>query len=251
MILFLEVISLLAAVFSVGYYLLMTLTLGVLRFSGFWLILAAVMVLFAFACGKWRHGVWPLPGWAKVLIGTCYFLALALFVILGTCVLVKGHHQPAPGARYCILLGCKVEGTRPSMALGYRIEAAEQYLKENPETILIASGGQGPDEGISEAQCIFNELTAHGIAPERIILEERSTSTRENLQNSLALMEDPGDYTVIVTSDYHVFRGVGIARKVGLTNVDGLGGYPGPIMGLNYAVREVLAIVKDFVIGNL
>ena len=96
-----------------------------------------------------------------------------------------------------------------------------------------------------------DELVKAGIEPERIIMEEVSTSTTENIQFSMDYIEDLELPVVIITSEYHVYRGMEIARKAGLVNVSGLRANPGPIMGLHYYVREAFAVLKDFIVGNL
>lgn len=88
---------------------------------------------------------------------------------------------------YLIVLGAHVNGTRLSRALRFRVEKAEEYLRENPRTLAVLSGGRGVDEKISEAKAMADYLLAHGIERERLLLEERSVSTAENLRFSLEL----------------------------------------------------------------
>ena len=91
---------------------------------------------------------------------------------------------------YLIVLGAHVNGTRLSRALRFRVEKAEEYLRENPRTLAVLSGGRGVDEKISEAKAMADYLLAHGIERERLLLEERSVSTAENLRFSLELLPD-------------------------------------------------------------
>lgn len=125
-----------------------------------------------------------------------------------------------------------------------------QYLEENPYTKAVLSGGKGEGEDISEALAMREYLVAHGIDPERLILEERSTSTAENLKFSLELIGL--DHSVgVVTNHFHVFRGTAIGRKCGCREI-----YPIPSKYrswrlLIYIPREILAIFKDKLIGNL
>ena len=93
-----------------------------------------------------------------------------------------------PRLEYIIVLGAHVEGTRLTLALLERTRRALQYLQENPETKAVLSGGKGTGEAITEAQAMYHYLTEHGIKGERLILEERSTSTAENLKFSLDLI---------------------------------------------------------------
>ena len=79
-----------------------------------------------------------------------------------------------------VVLGCLVRGTSPSKSMRQRLNAAQRFLNEHPDAVCVLSGGQGEDEEIAEADCMYRELTAAGIAPERLYREDRSTSTREN-----------------------------------------------------------------------
>ncbi len=93
-----------------------------------------------------------------------------------------------PNLEYIIVLGAHVEGTRLTKALLERTRRALQYMEENPETKAVLSGGKGDGESITEAQAMCNYLVEHGIGRERLILEEKSTSTTENLKFSLGMI---------------------------------------------------------------
>ena len=151
---------------------------------------------------------------------------------------------------YRIVLGAHVNGTRLSRALRFRVEKAEEYLRENPRTLAVLSGGRGVDEKISEAKAMADYLLAHGIERERLLLEERSVSTAENLRFSLELLPDRKQKIGIVTNNFHIFRSVAIGRKLGCEKIWGLAApYPSWKL-LWYSFREVLAIVKDKIVGN-
>lgn len=107
-----------------------------------------------------------------------------------------------------LVLGCRAYGSRPSIMLASRLDAAYEYLTKHPDAICIVSGGQGPDESMPEAECMYLYLTEKGIAPERIYQENRSTSTRENLLFSQEIIEEEGlnPEIAIVTNEYHEYR---------------------------------------------
>ena len=120
-----------------------------------------------------------------------------------------------------------LDGERVTPLLKRRIDKAVQAFQQskNPHIRLIASGGQGSDEKISEAQAMYNYLVEHTDVPkEAIILEEKSTTTYENLLFSKEigeqLIENPR--FLFVTNDYHVFRTSMYARQIGMQG-DGLG----------------------------
>lgn len=155
--------------------------------------------------------------------------------------------EPEKKADYIIVLGARVKGTVPSLSLKYRIEAASSYLEENSGTAVIVSGGKGPGEDISEAEAMKRELLKIGISGERILLEDRSTSTKENIRYSKALL--PAEASVhVVTNDYHLYRAVQIARSEGLET----GGIPAATpeaVKYKSRIREYLAITKYFLLS--
>lgn len=146
---------------------------------------------------------------------------------------------------YLIILGAKVNGDIPSLSLQYRIEAAVEYLEQNVHTVAIASGGQGPDEHLTEAEAIKKELLARGIAEQRILLEGQSTSTVENIQFTKEILPTGSNIGIVVTNHYHVYRAVSIARDHEL-NVYGLSAKTPFISLIKSYLREYLAITKYY-----
>lgn len=150
-------------------------------------------------------------------------------------------------ADYLIILGARVKGTTPSLALQFRIDCAADYLKANPNTIAIASGGKGPGEDISEAESIKRELMQFGIEESRILLEDQSTDTYENIEFSKKLIPNNAATGLVVTNDFHIYRAGMIAEKEGL-EVNGLpADTPVQAVVKSYA-REYLALTKYFLV---
>lgn len=185
----------------------------------------------------------------KFLFGKPMIIALVFgLVYVGFLHYKIVHHagiEAPKNADYMIVLGARVKGTVPSLALQFRIDHAAEYLKENVNTIAIASGGKGPGEDISEAESIKRELVAHGIAESRIILEDQSTDTYENIGYSKKLLPDEATIGLVVTNDFHIFRAKMIANNEGLQ----LSGLPAktPIQAVVKSyVREYLALTKYF-----
>lgn len=152
---------------------------------------------------------------------------------------------------YIIVLGAHVNGTRLSKALLERTRRALEYMEKNLGTKAVLSGGQGEGETISEAQAMSIYLQEHGISSDRLILEDRSTNTKENLDFSLEKIGTLEASVGVVTNHFHVFRGVAIGKKCGCKNI-----YPIPSRYrswrlLIYIPREILAIIKDKLVGNL
>ena len=166
-----------------------------------------------------------IKGRGKIAIIICsVLLALALIfsaVFFATLSQVVSHSKyTAKDEKVVIVLGCQIRGDIPSMSLVQRSNAAAKYLEEHPDAIAIASGGQGPDENLSEGQCIFNLMTENGISPDRIIIEDKSTSTDENIKFSKEIIEKKGleKNVAIATNEYHEYRASMICRKNGLNS---------------------------------
>lgn len=155
---------------------------------------------------------------------------------------------------YVIVLGAGVNGTSPSLILSERIQRAYEYLSENPDVICIVSGGQGPNEDITEAQCMFDHLTAKGIDPDRIWQEDKSTSTRENIRFSLDVIEEKTGVrptsAAIVSNEFHLFRAGLFAQEQDL-EICGVPAKTGWLsLRVNYFLREIVAVWYYILLGG-
>jgi len=186
---------------------------------------AAVCAILFLAILKRQFVAEVIHSLSATLWGKTILIAAAAIIVLCTAaavllsvMMIRAAHNPPDSPQTIIVLGCRVKPDRPTVMLQNRINAAFEYLTENPDTVCIASGGQGSDEPMSEAECIRDALVALGIESERIILEDKSTSTYENLLNSSAIMEELGlgQTAVIVTSEFHQLRAKIIAQRLGL-----------------------------------
>ncbi|MBR1530845.1 MAG: YdcF family protein [Eubacterium sp.] len=140
----------------------------------------------------------------------------AFFGTLGS--IVSASHQTATDQTTVIVLGCRIRGDIPSGSLRARCSAAAKYLEAHPDAVVIASGGQGKDENLSEGQCIHDLLVEKGIDDSRIYIEDKSHSTDENVANSKKIIEENNlsKDVAIATSDYHEKRAGIICKKNGL-----------------------------------
>ena len=139
----------------------------------------------------------------------------------------------------------------PSVVLKFRLDAAYDYLTANEDTLCVVSGGQGSNEPCSEAEGMYAYLVERGIAPERILMEDQSTDTSENIAFSAALIGGTDKDVGIVTNNFHVFRGVMLARHAGFENACGISARSNIYFQPNNLVREFFGIMKDLVCGNL
>lgn len=157
--------------------------------------------------------------------------------------------SPIEDPQAVIVLGCQVRGETPSTMLAKRCDAALETLADHPNAVCVVSGGQGNGEDISEAEAMRRYLVEHGISEERVITEDKSVSTRENIRFSAELLKERGiDRAIIVTNDFHQFRANIYARKNGLTV--GHHSSKTPIHNLmNYWVREWAALFSAVIFG--
>ena len=153
---------------------------------------------------------------------------------------------------YIIVLGAHVDGTRMTLALLERARRALLYLKENPGTRAVLSGGKGDGENISEAEAMYRALRSGGEEDSWYLLEDKSTRTAENLAFSKVLLQEHGVDTdtaviAVVTSDFHCFRAHLIAQRENLTVVDIPAEVPWRLLEINYYIREFFALGKTLV----
>ena len=186
----------------------------------------------------------------SVIAGLAAVLVVAA-VIISVLMVMAAESQVSDGnSGTVIVLGCRVKGDVPSLMLSRRINAAYEYLEKDPSAVCIASGGQGGDELVSEAECIKNVLVERGISPDRIIMEDKSTSTDENIRFSLQKMEENGisGGAVIVTNDFHQLRAKMICKKYGL-ETSAVSAETSLYLLPTYWVREWFGVVYQFFFG--
>ena len=192
-----------------------------------------------------------LPKVLRIMLTILLALGLLLFVVGEVPVVRAAGGTPEFDAEYLIILGAGVNGTAPSLSMLNRLTAAKAYLDAHPACIAVVSGGQGQGEQITEAEAMRRWLTSNGIDAARIISEERSTNTLENLQNSFALIPDAsGARIAVCSSEYHLYRAQYLARRLGAAS----GAVPArtsyPVLRLNYFIREGLGAVYYHVVDR-
>jgi uncharacterized SAM-binding protein YcdF (DUF218 family) len=247
---------------------------------------AILLMLAAAACILYGAAVLAVIGparvfnWAFIVIGVC-LIALSLLLpalrrlpkglVRALCALLcaflavfafaefkiasASASEPLPGADYVIILGAKVETYGPSVEFSARIRAAAAYLKENPGSKAVTTGGKGGDEPESEGRAAADMLQRLGIAPERILTEEKSRTTIENFLFARAAIEEdggvPGNCSVIiVSSGFHLYRAGLYARACGFEHISYEGSEGLKILLPQYYIREFAALAWDSVTGR-
>ena len=186
----------------------------------------------------------------KVFLAVIAIIVSAVIIIAGieTIFMASAAFKTPEPDSTVVVLGCRVYGERPSRMMVARLKAAMKYLEENPGSACILSGGQGADEDISEAECMYRYLVANGISPDRLYKEDKSTSTRENLAFSKEIIEREGlnPDIAIATNEFHEYRAQQIAKALGLES--------GAASGVTeiwvlptYYVRELYGILYEWI----
>ena len=191
---------------------------------------------------------------ARIVLNICVCIGLLVVSVTEGFVIHASFGQPEKECNYIVVLGCMVRPDGPSVSLRNRIDAAYDYLTAHPDTIAIVSGGQGEDEPMTEAQCMYNELVARGIDPNRIWMEDQATSTWTNLQYSLALIEartGSRPSTIgILSSEYHLLRASLQAKDQGVATVGIPAKTTNTMDAFNHFLREVAGIWHYILLGG-
>lgn len=136
-----------------------------------------------------------------------------------SCFMVKAmNDKPKNSQTTVVVLGCQINGETPSRMLKRRLDAAYDYLSVNNDVKVIVSGGQGSDEVTSEADVMRKYLLQRGVEDSRIYMENKSTSTEENLRFSKEIIEKEGlcEKITIVTDGFHQLRADILAKQQGI-----------------------------------
>lgn len=199
-----------------------------------------------------RFDLWSqLPLVLRRMICGVLLLGILAFVVAEGCIFAHYRDKGRPDLDYIIVLGAQMKPAGPSVVLKFRLDAAYDYLVANENTICVVSGGQGANEPCSEAEGMYAYLVERGIAPERILMEDKSTDTSENIAFSAEVIGGTDKDVGIVTNNFHVFRGVMLARHAGFEDACGISARSNIYFQPNNLVREFFGIMKDLVCGNL
>ncbi len=189
-----------------------------------------------------------------LLAGAVAFGALEAVVFRGA----RTRIAEGPGApEIMVIFGCQVKPWGPSILLQDRLDTALDYLEDHPDMTVIVSGGKGDDEHVSEAQCMYDYLTEHGVEGARIFREDQSRNTWQNICNTRALVQElaeegtvePTGKYLLVSSDFHLSR-IQMLWERGWGGTCTLSTLAAPCSHIPSRVkmffREPLALVKSF-----
>lgn len=219
------------------------------RFCRTWYYISAAFLLFGvlYIFGLDRY----IPAFIFTVIRICLLVISVLVALLLAVILTGFGTRKAKDLDYIIVLGSQVKEDGPSRVLMYRLDAAADCLAEDPYVRCIVTGGQGYNEPFTEAEGMERYLIEKGIPAERIIKEDRATTTYENLLFSEAFLDKEKDAIGILTNNFHLRRSLCIARKLGYRNIRGIGAYSTPLFLPNNILREIMAFFLDILRGHI
>lgn len=212
---------------------------------------AALLVLIAALIVIYRFGGHGL----RVAVTVLLVIGMAAFIIIEIPIVREARTDAPDDCEYVIVLGAGLKGDVPTLSLRNRLDAALEWLEAHPDCVAVVSGGQGPGENMPEGEAMGIWLEARGIEPERIIVEDKSTSTMENLENSFALIREAGGEPygncAIITSEYHLCRAKLMARSLGVEAWGVAAHTSWPSLMLNYFIREAFAVTYYRIFGAI
>ena len=235
----------LLTVYGVLILLIMNLNVGVL--------MTLALGLFVLACGLFSKQIkaFVKTRWGKTL-ATVLALLLLLELLLVSFIAIYGQSDNAEyNEEAVVVLGAGLRGDQITWPLKYRLDAAIAYHRQNPDALIVVSGGQGFQETVPEAVAMADYLMRHGVDPTHIIKEDQSTSTAENMRFSKVLLDERFDRpyrVVVVTNNFHIYRGVQIAASEGFEQVRHLHAGIKWYDVIPCYLRESLAVLKLWLI---
>lgn len=231
------------------YYLTLVFAVSSIAFKEFFLVVGAVLLLHHFLKSKINRDAYK-----KIIrvVRPCLILGICGFLFIQGLIVFYSKDN-IEEADYMIVLGAGLNKDEISLTLKQRLDKAIEYSKERQNVTIIVSGGQGHNETISEASAMSRYLIENGIDKEKIILEDKSTSTFENFKYSYEKIYSlEGDAIKnkkikVVTSDFHAFRSSIIGRRVGFNDITFYTNKSyKPLIPVMYT-REAFAVVKTII----
>ena len=180
-----------------------------------------------------------------VLISIIFISVLIILIIL---YLIFSYKNSTYNefCKYVLVLGAKIlDKDTPCKILENRLKSAIEYLNMFKDSIVIVSGGKGNDEPVSESEVMMKYLIKHNISKKRIIIENSSYNTYQNLKETKELLGNTTEI-LIVTSGYHLLRSKILAKRVGFKNINLIGSEVSNSRILKNLIREIFAIIKSF-----
>lgn len=235
---------------------------GAMYFTGFggflsfvWMIPAALGFLLAGILA----GKIVLRKWQKRLMMFVLIPIVCIFLVIEMIILSGFFQKPKEEPQYIIVLGTTVYESGPCYLLRQRLKEAAKWAETYENAKIVVTGGQGKKEPFTEGSEMKRYLVEElGVDQDRIIVEEKSMNTYENMTFTGEILEKTDETfsyentpVLVVTNNFHMFRSMQIAKKAGFNNVSG--GPSGTYIYLfpHYMVREFCAVLKNLALGRM
>lgn len=248
-----QIICIVLSVICFGYFLFLWIYAGfATAFLWFWPLAGVFFATAAILIHTGRKCNWIslMPKGLLLFIVAFAWTSVFSFAFLEGCVIEGMSYQPVGTIQYVVVLGAKVKGTTVTKSLRMRLDAAYELAVDNPDSIVIVTGGRGAGEDISEARAMKYYLMDKGLKEDRILMEGKSYNTEENIKNIGKMLRNRESNIVLVTSNYHAFRALKIAKKL-YPHVSVLPTDSDGKLLVNYMVREAAALIKEKLAGNI
>ncbi len=222
----------------------------------FWFWMAAGLGFTAWSNWAYQREPERLPLRLPVTLVTLCAAGVVVMLVLQILIFSRVPVVAEPDLDYVIVLGAQARDNRPGKTLTLRLDLAAEYARQNPDTVLVLSGGQGRDEKSPEAVVMRDYLLAQGVPPERMLLESMSRNTAQNIGCSRDLISvhwhgNRPAQIGILTSNFHLYRALKIAQRQGIAGVQGIAAKSDRVLFLHFAFRDGLALLKNRLTGEL
>lgn len=228
---------------------------NIFSFTHIWLFLGSYFIFVGIYRLKTSHSFWKIrKRWIKITFVSFASLGFLISVINLIFILTPKTVEISESSDYVILLGGGIDknGNLPT-SVKNRVKKAAEYLKNHPESICVVSGGTLKWLPVAEAPELKNQLVLNGISEEKILVEDKALDTIQNFQNSIEVLKNftgkseeeiLNSKIVIITSFYHLRRAERLAKRIGFTNVKGIGSKTDFIKIPHSYIREICAYIK-------
>lgn len=234
-------------IFAMGYGT--ALNLGIL----FPLIFGLILIAFGLLKIKFRESYIIKNKTIRIIFKTAVYLFLISFIIIESFIYSGTKADNYKKVDYLVVLGAGLKGSDVTATLKYRLDKAIEILNKDKDIKAVVTGGKGYGEDVTEASAMANYLIKNGIKSDRIILEDKATSTYENFKFTKQALKQNAEHNfniLIITSDFHMARAKLIAKKFGFNPY----GAPAPTFKYllpNSIIREYFAVVKSLMFGEM
>lgn len=237
---------------SIIYWLGLNITFGRIAFSQMFLLVGALLVAYGLIEINFNLNLWGgTPVILRRIIVVLFTIGMITFISIEGLIIYSGFHHDKEKPDYLMILGAGLRGDKLTTTLKYRLDEAIEFNKKFPDVKIIVSGGQGPDEELSEALAMNNYLLSKGIDKNNIIMEDKSTTTYENFLLTKKLLKEitgKDNYTItVVTNNFHMYRAKYLGELVGFNCLV----YPAPShfsSSFNFYIREFFGVIKAYVL---